>query len=207
MAAHGSDRRIAVALHDGTARIWKVGDPGEPVVLRGHEAPVLWAEFSPDGTRIVTASADKSARIWDAVTGRPVSGLLEHQRTVKTAAFSRDGTRVVTASWDGTAHVWAAATGKLITAIELPQPVGSAVFSPDGTRVLTANNDRTARIWDAATGKPATIPVQHQQPRTTESDTDTLEQWTTIAERSPFIVDSRGALVRRAEPRMRRRSD
>jgi WD40 repeat protein len=33
-------------------------------VLRGHEAMVLSAEFSPDGTRVITALSDRTARIW-----------------------------------------------------------------------------------------------------------------------------------------------
>ena len=44
------------------------------------------------------------------------------------------------------------------------------MFSPDGTRVVTASEDRTARVWQA--------PL----------DQGTLADWTTIAERSPYLL-------------------
>jgi WD40 repeat protein len=40
--------------------------PKEIAVLRGHDAGVHSAAFSPDGSRIVTAPRDKTARILDA---------------------------------------------------------------------------------------------------------------------------------------------
>jgi WD40 repeat protein len=56
--------------------------------------------------------------------------------------------------------------------------VVSAAFSPDGTRVVTASYDKTARIWDVGL------------------DEHTLEQWSVIAERSPFVLVN-GVVVRR----------
>src|SRR5262249_35151089 len=115
-------------------------------------------------------------------TGKPLTRSLEHQAEVVSAAFSPDGTRVVTASWDNTARVWDAATGKPLTrSLEHQAEVVSAAFSPDGTRVVTANWDNTARVWDV-------LP-----------DTGALPQWTAIAERSPFVLDEHGALMRRSE--------
>jgi WD40 repeat protein len=99
---------------------------------------------------------------------------------VVNAAFSFDGTRVVTASKDKTARVWDAATGKALT-----RPLGhqaevvSAAFNSEGTRVVTASRDKTARIWDL------------------QLDEGTLEQWSAVAERSPFVLVRR-ALVRRS---------
>jgi WD40 repeat protein len=48
--------------------------------------------------------------------------------------------------------------------------VVTAAFSPDGTRVVTASFDRTALVWDI------------------QLDTGTLEQWSTIAARSPLVL-------------------
>jgi len=60
--------------------------------------------------------------------------------------------------------------------------VGGAAFSSGATRVVTASWDQTARIWDV------------------RIDEGTLERWSAIAERSPFVL-SGVALVRRT-PRL-----
>jgi WD40 repeat protein len=96
------------------------------------------------------------------------------------AAFSPDGTRIVTASSDGTARVWDSVTGKLlIRPFEHQSWVVSAAFSPDGTHIVTASHDKTAQVWDV------------------RLDQGTLEQWSALAERSPFVL-SGIALTRRA---------
>ena len=99
---------------------------------------------------------------------------------MSSAAFSPDGTRVVTASEDA-AQVWDAATGnRLPEALEHHAAVWMAVFSPDGTRVVTAGQDRTARVWDVS------------------ADPGTLAAVAAAAERSPFVLNEQGALVRRS---------
>jgi WD40 repeat protein len=44
--------------------VWNADGSGEPIVLTGHFADVVDAEWSPDGKRIVTASYDGVARIF-----------------------------------------------------------------------------------------------------------------------------------------------
>jgi WD40 repeat protein/serine/threonine protein kinase len=152
-------RRAVVALHDGTARIWRVGDPAAPIVLRGHTAHLWSAAFSPDGTRVVTGSGDGTARVWRADgTGAPIV-LRGHAGSINTALFSGDGARIVTASDDGTARVWRAdGTGAPIVLRGHTDKVTSAAFRPDGQRIVTSSDDGTARVWRAdGTGAPVVL--------------------------------------------------
>src|SRR5215813_2139926 len=86
--------------------------------LGGHDAAVVSAAFSPDGSRIVTASDDKTLRIWDAASGKEIALLRGHDNAVRSAVFSSDGLRSVTASYDKTARIWDAASGKEIAVLK-----------------------------------------------------------------------------------------
>ena len=48
------------------------------LTLRGHQASITSAAYSPDGRRIVTGSADTEAKVWDAATGRDLLTLEGH---------------------------------------------------------------------------------------------------------------------------------
>jgi WD40 repeat protein len=127
-----------------------------------HGAPVLDAQFSPDGLRVVTASEDKTARVWDALTGKPITGPLRHEGTVRKASFSPDGLWVLTASEDKIARLWDAETGEPLGApLQHGGELRSAQFSPDGKRVVTASLDRTACVWEASSGRKL-IEVRHE---------------------------------------------
>src|SRR5439155_320542 len=85
----------------------------ERMVLKGHEASVSSAAFSPDGRRIVTTSLDE-VRQWDAATGRPIGKpLTADADRVWSAALSPDGRRIVITLLGGTGvRQWDAATGR-----------------------------------------------------------------------------------------------
>ncbi|WP_437595011.1 nSTAND1 domain-containing NTPase [Sorangium sp. So ce1000] len=149
-------KHIVTACADRAVRVWSADGTGEPLVFRGHEAPINSVAFSPDGKRIVTASDDKTARVWNADgTGEPLV-LRGHEEGLYSAAFSPDGGRIVTASFDRTARVWSAdGAGELLVLRGHKEPVYFAMFSPDGGRIVTSSFDRTARVWNAdGTGEP-----------------------------------------------------
>src|SRR5207249_1959015 len=115
--AGGSVRALLRVYDDKIKRyeVWVV-DPGTGLRIAGplaHQAGVIHAAFSPDGTRVVTASVDTTAAGWDARAGERIAGPLNHQYVVLHAAFSADGTQVVTTN-SATAAVWDAVSGKKI---------------------------------------------------------------------------------------------
>jgi WD40 repeat protein/serine/threonine protein kinase len=137
----------------------------KPVNVWFHTAPVLDADFSPDGRRVITASADHTAEVWDTDTGKPTSSTIRHEGRIVRASFNPDGTCVVTASDDGTAQIWDCGTGQRRgPPLKHNGPVRHAAFSPDGQSVVTASADKTVRVWNAATGDPLTPPLEHSYP-------------------------------------------
>jgi WD40 repeat protein len=149
LAAFSPDgARVVTASADGIARVWSARGDAAPVVLRGHQRPVLWAAFSPDGKLIVTASEDETARVFQADgSGDPVV-LRGHQGAVTSAAFRPDGASIVTSSFDGTVRVFRAdGSGAPLIFRSHEGKVTFAAFSPDGARIVSASEDRSARIW------------------------------------------------------------
>lgn len=142
--------RVATGSMDEVVRIWKAGDTGPPLELRGHERAVNTVAFSPDGRQVLSASNDGTARIWNADgTGQPrvISGL---GHPVLCAAFSRDGTRVVMGSQERDVLVWNAdGSGEPVVLRGHQGMVYHAAFSADGTRVISGSFDGSARIWNA----------------------------------------------------------
>lgn len=150
--------RLAVAVlagvADGWATIWEVDTGDRLMTLRGHNAYMRTAAFSPDGRQIVTTGDDRTTRIWDAEDGSPLMILYGHSDAIIGAAFSPDGQRLATAGWDGVTKVWDVATGQELFALAgHSDSLWSVAFSPDGNHILTASGDGTARVWNASLGR------------------------------------------------------
>jgi serine/threonine protein kinase len=156
-------QRIVVALGDGTARVWKPGDPAEPIVLRGHKSPVYSAVFSPDGKHIVTASEDKTARVWNADGSGESIMFHGHESPVYSAVFSPDGEHIITASQDRTVRVWNTdGSGQPVVFRPHEDDINSVAWSPDGQHVVTGSDDKTARVWSADGSSPPVVLRGHE---------------------------------------------
>jgi len=178
-AEFSPDGSIILLLTDGKARLWDIAARKERLVLEGHEQPVFWASFSPDGKNIITASRDRTARIWNADTGKPLHVLKAHDRNaIVWAAFTRNGTRAVTVACfmdaagnsqpgETLGRLWDAETGKELAGLDSPftdqhlrhPPV---YFSPDGRHMFTLDYhgggevDGVWMLWDTTAGKCST---------------------------------------------------
>jgi dipeptidyl aminopeptidase/acylaminoacyl peptidase len=137
----------------------RTGQPvGKPMK---HGGWVLYAEFSPDGSRVVSASSDNTGRVWDGRTGEPITPPLQHQRGLCFAQFSPDGLRVATCSWDKTARVWDSRTGKALTEpLRHEAVVHTVYFRRDAEWLVTSSDDGTLRLWDSRTGQPVSDPLR-----------------------------------------------
>jgi WD40 repeat protein len=140
-------RRVVTSGGDQTARIWDTATGRLLALLKDFEAPVHFATFTRDASRLVTLCGP-TAYVWDANTRALLATLKGHEGRVLTAAFSPDGRRLVTASEDRTAIVWDATTGTMLALFRgHTAPVTLVAFRPDGKEVATGSTDGTARLW------------------------------------------------------------
>ncbi|MFM8893405.1 MAG: WD40 repeat domain-containing protein [Planctomycetia bacterium] len=128
----------------------------EPVVLRGHEADVFMARFTPDGTGVVTASADGTARLWDAATGAERRRFLGHSGPVACLAVSGDGRTLVTGGQDNAARVWALPlVAPTVTVSAHPSAVNLLLMLAEGRIAVTSGGERGVKLWRLDQPPPA----------------------------------------------------
>src|SRR5262249_32258885 len=135
-------RGLLVRYADGSARLWRLDGPAEPLVLAGHDGAVRHVAASRDGRRIVTASDDRTARVCggdERPAGERVSVPLLHERNVTAVDVSRDGT-VLTASLNGEVHLWRLDGTRVRKFVHPKKAVLHAAFSPRGDQLLSVAN-------------------------------------------------------------------
>ena len=160
---------VALALALASIAWWSVSG-GPEATLRGHDGPVYFVAFSPDGETLASGGADRVVRVWDLATFRERAALRGHTGFIESVAFSPDGETLATTATheDRDVRLWDVATGKLkaiLPRVELPpwatrhRPDG-----PDGR--LRVERDRrddsgTLTISDAMTGRKLATLVGH----------------------------------------------
>ncbi len=118
-----------------------------PVGARIYGAP----SFSPDSKLFFINHS--AGEIRDANSGDIAAVLQSDKETdPSNGVFSPDGRTLITGS-SKIACAWDVQTGKLITRLDVHQPIGMFLvsFSPDGRFMLTGGTDGRLVIWDAAT--------------------------------------------------------
>jgi ribosome assembly protein 4 len=136
---------------DFTLYLWDPSCSKKPIVrMVGHQQPVNFVQFSPDGRFIASASFDNSVRLWNGLTGKFVCTLRGHVQDVYQLCWSSDSRMLCSSSKDSTMKVWDLRTKKLKS--ELPghaDEVYAVDWSPDGYRLVSGGKDCVLKIWRA----------------------------------------------------------
>lgn len=134
---------------DFTLFLWSPLVSRKPVArMTGHQQPIPFVCFSPDGRHIASCSFDKSIRIWDGRTGHYLGVLRGHVGPVYMCAWSADSRLLATGSKDSTIKLWDVAKRKLCG--DLPghaDEVFCIDWSRDGSKVASGSKDRLVKIW------------------------------------------------------------
>ena len=166
--AFSPDGRVLTAGKDGDAFIWDLASGQPTTAVLSAKVPILYAEFSRDGTRVVVTYLDQTARVWDARSGAPVGPLLRHEPTVREdermrATFSPDGQWVLTGGADKTVRLWNAETGELRYSNSHDDKINYVEFDRDGSHFAVACADGKAWLCNAETGDAIFGPLQHSR--------------------------------------------
>ncbi|HEX8490751.1 MAG TPA: WD40 repeat domain-containing protein, partial [Chthoniobacterales bacterium] len=166
----------ATASDDTTVGLWKVKEPENPTLLRGHRGAVTGLAWSSDGKWLVSTSQDKEARIWNVAGEKPDSiKLTGHTDRVWTPCLvESDGKGLLaTPSADGTARLWNFPGGQRESFSDNADPDrgvlrhGAAVrrvaMDSKARWIVTAGADGRAILWDRVSGKKL-LSVWHDKP-------------------------------------------
>ena len=152
MAFSPDDRTLAMAIEDGTIKLWDIEKRSVEATLTGHRGMVWTAMFSGDGSHLVTSGDDNTARLWDLTTNKTVK-TLSTSAAARAALFDREAKSIFTGDRQGHIRVWDVATGDQVRTWQHPGAVFALALSRDGKTVASAGTDRVVRLWDAFTGQ------------------------------------------------------
>ncbi|EGD81764.1 Nle1 protein [Salpingoeca rosetta] len=146
--AKGQKELMVSASEDHTLFLWEPSKSKKPICrMTGHQRPVNYAKFSPDGRWIVSCAFDRSARVWNR-KGEFVATLRGHVGPVFRCAWAPDSRMFITASEDSTLKLWQTKDTKLSR--DLPGHEGSVFavdWCPTGSIVASGGADKMLKIW------------------------------------------------------------
>uniref|UniRef100_A0A0E0K8V9 Uncharacterized protein n=1 Tax=Oryza punctata TaxID=4537 RepID=A0A0E0K8V9_ORYPU len=142
-------KHIAVALLDGTVKVFIMDSLKFFLSLYGHKLPVLCMDISSDGALIVTGSADKNLKIWGLDFGDCHKSIFAHTDSVMDVKFVSKTHYMFSVGKDRTVKYWDADKFELLLTLEGHHAeVWCLAISSRGDFVVTGSHDRSIRRWD-----------------------------------------------------------
>lgn len=142
-----------------------VGSPAR-LTLSGHDAGVMSAAFSPDGSRVATIGVEGTIIVWDASTGErllrvPGTFTPGDQITPERITYSPDGKRLLACEGDQIVLL-DSASGEILRSWTGHQAEVIAVsFSPDATLIASGDAAGAVMVWQAQVDEPLFTLVGH----------------------------------------------
>ncbi len=139
---------------DFTLYLWNPLNTAKPIIrMTGHQQPVNFVQYSPDGKLIASASFDKSVRLWNGVNGKFVAVFRAHVQVCaeQLLCFNKRfylcvRIRLLFSSFRSH-HFPPRAYLPLI------QSVYQVAWSADSRMVVSSSKDSTIKLWSVSKKK------------------------------------------------------
>merc|ERR1712113_115084 len=141
--------RLVSGSDDTSMVIWAPNNNMIPnAKITGHQKPINYVCFSPDGAWLASASFDKSIKLWNGITGFIVATFLGHLAPVYICAWSPDSKYLVSASKDSILKIWEMNNKEVTENLKgHADEVYALDWSPDGSTIVSGGKDRTLKLW------------------------------------------------------------
>ncbi|GJD03721.1 WD repeat domain-containing protein [Colletotrichum higginsianum] len=150
-----SSKLLLSCSADGTVRIWSLDIWACVCVYKGHDGPVMRAEWGPHGHYFLTGGWDKTARVWMQDHASAQRILVGHDSSISAVAWHPNGTYVFSASdeTDKSIRMWSVITGQCVRVFTGHTDYISAIeCAPNGKILATADNSGNIFFWDIQKG-------------------------------------------------------
>lgn len=143
---------LLTASYDGSARIVALDSWKTLHLFQDFPAPLLYAEFHPDGKQVLFMASDGDITVRDIAT-HANTFVLTASEGPRWAHFTQDGTRIFAHRGREPVRFWDASTGKEIrTFSPLDPQYPDLSVSNDGSRVFMFASDQTLHVFDSQNG-------------------------------------------------------
>jgi WD40 repeat protein len=162
LALSRDGKMVALGGDYNAIRLWDVGTGKELFThFEGHDTPLDWVAYTPDGNTLISCGANARLRFWDTVTWKEKRRLWAGAYAV---ALAPDGKRMAAVGYGKKLRVWDSSTGADICKVVSTEAQHGAVFCQKGNALVSIDwrppgQDTSAHgtahviLWDVMAGK------------------------------------------------------
>jgi len=134
-------------------KLWNVNTGKVTKTLKGHDKPIDWVGYSPDGKTLASAS-EGVVKLWDPSTGEARLSINTGEKGIPTVVFSPDGKRLATLDGNDELVFWDVTSGEKLEAPSFGNKLRTISFTPDGEQVaVVRQSSGKIEFLDLKTGE------------------------------------------------------